>query len=69
MTRSEMNYLDSVLVGPALLFFNQYFNTFFCEYYVLWTCLVRTLSPLCFLSPPATILESSALVNTNIIIK
>ena len=42
MTRSEMDYLDTVLVGPALLFLNQYFNTFISEYYVLWLCLVRT---------------------------
>ena len=40
MTRSEMDYLDSVLVGPALLFLNQYFNNFIQEYYVLWLCLV-----------------------------
>lgn len=40
MTRSEMDYLDSVLVGPALLFLNQYFNNFIQEYYVLWVCLV-----------------------------
>jgi len=40
MTRSEMDYLDSVLVGPALLFLNQYFNNFIQEYYVLWLCLI-----------------------------
>lgn len=40
MTRSEMDYLDSALVGPALLFLNQYFNNFFKEYYVLWICLI-----------------------------
>ena len=40
MTRSEMDYLDSALLGPALLFLNQYFNNFFKEYYVLWICLV-----------------------------
>lgn len=40
MTRSEMDYLDTVLVGPALLFLNQYFNTFISEYYVLWLCLL-----------------------------
>jgi hypothetical protein len=43
MTRSEMDYLDSVLVGPALLFLNQYFNNFFQEYYVLWLCLVYSI--------------------------
>lgn len=41
MTRSEMDYLDSVLIGPALLFLNQYFNNFIQEYYVLWLCLVN----------------------------
>ena len=40
MTRSEMSYLDSVLIGPSLLAMNQYFNNFFQEYYVLWLCLV-----------------------------
>ncbi|EFX71419.1 hypothetical protein DAPPUDRAFT_60250 [Daphnia pulex] len=40
MTRSEMDYLDSVLIGPALLFLNQYFNNFIQEYYVLWLCLL-----------------------------
>lgn len=44
MTRSEMDYLDSVLIGPALLFLNQYFNNFFPEYYVLWLCLVIVVS-------------------------
>ena len=40
MTRSEMSYFDSVLIGPFLLALNQYFNNFFQEYYVLWLCLV-----------------------------
>jgi len=40
MTRSEMAYLDSVLIGPAMLFLNQYFNTFLPEYFVLWLALV-----------------------------
>ncbi|XP_057379785.1 cholinephosphotransferase 1-like isoform X1 [Daphnia carinata] len=40
MTRSEMDYLDPVLIGPALLFLNQYFNNFIQEYYVLWLCLI-----------------------------
>lgn len=40
MTKSEMDYTDSSLVGPLLLFLNQYFNTFFNEYYVLWVCMV-----------------------------
>ena len=40
MTKSEIEYLDSVLIGPAMLFLNQYFNTFLNEYYVLWLALV-----------------------------
>lgn len=40
MTKSEIDYLDSVLVGPGMLFLNQYFNTFFNEYMVLWLCFV-----------------------------
>jgi len=43
MTRSEMSYLDSVLIGPSLLAMNQYFNNFFQEYYVLWLCLAWAL--------------------------
>ncbi|KAK2155793.1 hypothetical protein LSH36_231g03016 [Paralvinella palmiformis] len=38
MTKSEMDKLDSSLVGPGLLFFNQYFNTPFSEYFILWLC-------------------------------
>ncbi|XP_054722495.1 cholinephosphotransferase 1-like [Uloborus diversus] len=40
MTKSEVEYLDSVLVGPGMLFMNQYFNTFIDEYIVLWLCFV-----------------------------
>ncbi|KAG5678445.1 hypothetical protein PVAND_008118 [Polypedilum vanderplanki] len=36
MSKSEMNLLDSGLVGPLILFLNQYFNEFFNEYYILW---------------------------------
>lgn len=42
MTKSEMDYMDWSLVGPALLFFNQYFNTFIPEHIVLWLCMVRS---------------------------
>nr|CAH7757638.1 unnamed protein product [Callosobruchus chinensis] len=42
MTKSEMEYTDSSLLGPTMLFLNQYFNTFINEYYVLWLCLVRS---------------------------
>ncbi|XP_066254001.1 cholinephosphotransferase 1 isoform X3 [Euwallacea similis] len=40
MTKSEMQMWDYSLIGPAMLFFNQYFNTFFNEYIVLWLALV-----------------------------
>lgn len=40
MTKSEMDMWDYSLIGPAMLFFNQYFNTFFDEYIVLWLALV-----------------------------
>lgn len=40
MTKNEMEYLDSSLIGPAMLFLNQYFNFFIKEYYVLWLCFV-----------------------------
>lgn len=40
MTKNEMQYLDSSLIGPAMLFLNQYFNFFIKEYYVLWMCFV-----------------------------
>ncbi|XP_071099796.1 choline/ethanolaminephosphotransferase 1-like [Haliotis cracherodii] len=38
MTKSEMNLLDSGLIGPGLMFLNQYFNNFFNEYFLLWIC-------------------------------
>ncbi|XP_046429756.1 cholinephosphotransferase 1 isoform X6 [Neodiprion virginianus] len=40
MTKNEMQYLDTALIGPAMLFLNQYFNFFIKEYYVLWLCLI-----------------------------
>nr|CAD7447557.1 unnamed protein product [Timema bartmani] len=40
MSKSELEYLDSSLIGPAMLFLNQYFNFFIQEYIVLWLCLV-----------------------------
>jgi hypothetical protein len=43
MTKSEIEYLDSVLIGPTMLFLNQYFNTFITEYYVLWVALIWTI--------------------------
>lgn len=43
MTKSEMNYLDWAMLVPLSLVFNQYFDTFFQEIYVLWFCSVRNL--------------------------
>lgn len=40
MTRSELDYFDSALLGPGMLFLNQYFNTYFDEYIILWLCLI-----------------------------
>lgn len=40
MTKSEMDYLDSALLGPFLLFMNQYFNYLVGEKYLLVFSLV-----------------------------
>ncbi|KAH0558195.1 cholinephosphotransferase 1 isoform X5 [Cotesia glomerata] len=40
MTKNEMEYLDTALIGPCMLFLNQYFNFYFDEYYVLWLCFI-----------------------------
>ena len=42
MTKHEVTTLDSILVGPAMLIFNQYFNTFLSEHLVLWLALTWT---------------------------
>lgn len=42
MTKSPIEYVDSILIGPAMLFLNQYFNSILPEYYVLCVCLVMT---------------------------
>lgn len=39
-----MEYLDSVLISPLLLFLNQYFNTFYDEHIVLWIAFVSFFS-------------------------
>lgn len=41
MTKSPIEYVDSILIGPAMLFLNQYFNSILPEYYVLCVCLVK----------------------------
>ncbi|XP_052738270.1 cholinephosphotransferase 1 isoform X2 [Bicyclus anynana] len=40
MTKSEMELYDWSLLGPAMLFLNQYFNNAIPEYYVLWLCTI-----------------------------
>jgi hypothetical protein len=50
MSKSEMNYFDSGLVGPLILFLNQYFNEFFTEYYVLWLAMAWVCFDLCWYS-------------------
>ncbi|KPM10892.1 choline/ethanolaminephosphotransferase 1-like protein [Sarcoptes scabiei] len=40
MSKSEMSKLDTILFGPSLLFFNQYFNFYFNEYIILWIAFV-----------------------------
>ncbi|XP_075547003.1 choline/ethanolaminephosphotransferase 1 bbc isoform X1 [Dermacentor variabilis] len=46
MCRSEMDYMDSALLGPGMLFLNQYFNTFINEYIILLVCLVYSVADL-----------------------
>lgn len=41
MSKSEMEMLDCALIGPGMLFLNQYFDTFFDEHFLLWICFVR----------------------------
>ncbi|XP_039745872.1 choline/ethanolaminephosphotransferase 1 isoform X5 [Pararge aegeria] len=55
MTKSEMELYDWSLLGPAMLFLNQYFNNAIPEYYVLWLCtlwvyadLMRYCGQICF---------------------
>uniref|UniRef100_A0A5F8HIQ3 Choline/ethanolaminephosphotransferase 1 n=1 Tax=Monodelphis domestica TaxID=13616 RepID=A0A5F8HIQ3_MONDO len=43
MTKSEMCLHDTAFIGPALLFLDQYFNSFIDEYIVLWIALVFSL--------------------------
>jgi hypothetical protein len=50
MSKSEMNYFDSGLYGPLILFLNQYFNEFFSEYYVLWLAMAWVTFDLCWYS-------------------
>ncbi|XP_075030532.1 choline/ethanolaminephosphotransferase 1 isoform X5 [Calonectris borealis] len=43
MTKSEMYFYDTAFIGPALLFLDQYFNSFIDEYIVLWIALIFSL--------------------------
>ncbi|XP_017495062.1 PREDICTED: cholinephosphotransferase 1-like [Rhagoletis zephyria] len=36
MSKSEMTKMDTIFIGPLMLFFNQYFNFYFDEYLMLW---------------------------------
>ncbi|KAJ8299394.1 hypothetical protein KUTeg_023454 [Tegillarca granosa] len=40
MSKSELDLVDSSIVGPAMLFLNQYFNCFINEYLLLWICFI-----------------------------
>ncbi|KAL8601995.1 hypothetical protein ACOMHN_008487 [Nucella lapillus] len=40
MTKSEMDFWDSCMVGPALLVVNQYFDCIISEYIVLWIAMI-----------------------------
>uniref|UniRef100_A0A8C8RID4 Cholinephosphotransferase 1 n=1 Tax=Pelusios castaneus TaxID=367368 RepID=A0A8C8RID4_9SAUR len=46
MTKSEIYLQDTAFIGPALLFLDQYFNSFIDEYIVLWIALVQVVSSL-----------------------
>lgn len=50
MSRTEMDLLDSSLIGPGLLFLNQYFDTYFNEYFVLWICFIFCCADLLYYS-------------------
>ncbi len=40
MTKSPMDLLDTVFIGPGLLFLNQYFDTPLPESLLLWIAMV-----------------------------
>lgn len=40
MTKGEIFLLDTCLIGPTMLFLNQYFNYLVPEIYLLWFCLI-----------------------------
>lgn len=50
MTKSPIEYVDSTLIGPAMLFLNQYFDSILPEYYVLCVCMAWTVIDLAIYS-------------------
>ncbi|XP_067627824.1 cholinephosphotransferase 1 isoform X7 [Eurosta solidaginis] len=46
MTKAEMEYLDWSQLGPAFLFFNQYFNCVVPEIWLLWFTLIWAIQDL-----------------------
>lgn len=42
MSKSPLDWWDSIYISPILLILNQYFNNFVPEVYMLYFCLVRT---------------------------
>ncbi|XP_070492641.1 choline/ethanolaminephosphotransferase 1-like [Chironomus tepperi] len=40
LSKSEMDYLDSGMWGPFILFLNQYFNEFIPEYHLVWIAFI-----------------------------
>ncbi|XKL66012.1 hypothetical protein PGB90_009432 [Kerria lacca] len=48
MTKSEMELLDSSMLGATALFLNQYFNCIIPEYIVLWIALIWALYDLLY---------------------
>nr|XP_027201967.1 cholinephosphotransferase 1-like [Dermatophagoides pteronyssinus] len=43
MSKSEMSKMDTIFIGPLILFFNQYFNFYFDELIMLWVALAYIL--------------------------
>lgn len=40
LSKSEMDYFDSGMWGPFILFLNQYFNEFIPEYHLVWIAFI-----------------------------
>lgn len=50
MSKSEMSKMDTIIIGPLLLFFNQYFDLYFNQYTVLCLAFVSQYSSILSLS-------------------